>query len=77
MIAKTSQIWDYQQRPPMLNDLCLWDMTAQADKVKIKTRQRSSQNNTDYHTDNDDKCNNSRVDVVTNISEIMCSTSYH
>jgi hypothetical protein len=34
LVAKTSQVLDYQQRAIALNDICLWDAVAQLEKVR-------------------------------------------
>lgn len=38
LIAKAAQVADYQLRSEALNDLCVWDCIAQAEKIKKTTR---------------------------------------
>ena len=47
LIAKTSQVLDYQERSPFLDEICLWDMTAQTEKVR-KSKQSELEDNDDY-----------------------------
>jgi hypothetical protein len=59
LIAKTNQVLDYQQRSPFLDNLCLWDMMAQIDKVR---RRKKAQDNLDDNVDSD-------CDANTNIED--------
>lgn len=57
LTAKTSQVLDYQERSPFLDNLSLWDMTAQAEKIR-KTKKVQAEED----EDNDSDCDNINVE---------------
>jgi hypothetical protein len=61
LIAKTNQVIDYQQRSSYLDQVCLWDMIAQVEKIRKKKTPQSNdevEDNESYMAGNDESSEN-------------------
>ena len=83
LIARTSQIVDYQQRSQLLKDLNLWDAVAQVEKVRKnkdrKQRHSEDENNLNLYEDeaNDDIEPQSHINLseTQSVKELLTSCS--
>jgi hypothetical protein len=75
LLAKTSQVLDYQQRSSFLSHLCLWDTTAQVDKVRKKQKQYDNHEEADDSQDNSMDTDVQDTSGYPNSNEILSSTS--
>lgn len=75
LIAKTNQVLDYQQRSPLLRDVCLWDMTAQVDKVKQKRMNYPHDISDDTNSHDDVNMNIEQTDNSENSTDMLTSLS--